>query len=130
MGGNVFARAYAGLNLTPFERGALRLLEGIGASAFIAGVTAAVPYLAGGTVNWGTVGHVFVAAAGTALCLALLKYLRAWGDPILAPPLPPDAGGPEAPGAALGPVSVSVSIPPSPSVARVANVGASAAEGA
>lgn len=102
--GTLLDRAYANLNLTPLERAALRLLEGIVASAFIAGVVAVVPLLAGSTVDWANVGRVFASAAVTALLLAITKYVRAWGDPPLpGPALPISAAG--------GPVAVHVSIP-------------------
>jgi hypothetical protein len=82
-----FIRAAAGLSLTPFERAALRFLEGLGASALLAGLVAIQPYLSGTSVDWANVAHVFLAAAVSTTFLALLKYARAFGDAPL-PPLP------------------------------------------
>ncbi len=63
------ARAYAGL--TPGERALLRLGEGL----LCAGIVAALPILAQAlgqqAVNWGDVGRAALAAAATAILLAL-----------------------------------------------------------
>ena len=76
------ARAYAGL--TPGERALLRLGEGL----LCAGIVAALPILAQAlaqqSVNWNDVGRAALAAAATAILLALNKYLRAHGDPPIA----------------------------------------------
>lgn len=85
---SLFTRASAGLTLTPWERAALRFLEGLGAAALLAGLVAIEPYLSGAAINWGTVAHVFLTAGVSALFLALLKYARAFGDAPL-PPSPP-----------------------------------------
>lgn len=73
------ARTYAGL--TPGERALLRLGEGL----LCAGIVAALPIVAQAlsqqTVNWSDVGRAALAAAATAILLALNKYLRAHGDP-------------------------------------------------
>lgn len=79
------ARAYA--TLTPGERALLRLVEGL----FCAGLVAALPILADAlsqqSVNWSAVGRTALAAATTAILLALNKYLSARSDP----PAPSDA---------------------------------------
>ena len=84
------ARAYA--TLTPGERALLRLMEGL----LCAGVVAALPVIAEALsqqpVNWSALGRAALAAATTAILLALSKYLRAHGDPpITTPGAPVDA---------------------------------------
>ena len=73
------AQSYAGL--TPGERALLRLGEGL----LCAGIVAALPIIAQAlsqqTVSWDDVGRAALAAAATAMLLALNKYLRAHGDP-------------------------------------------------
>lgn len=73
------AQTYAGL--TPAERALLRLAEGL----LCAGMVAALPIIADAlsqqAVNWSDVGRAALAAAATAMLLALNKYLRAHGDP-------------------------------------------------
>jgi hypothetical protein len=73
------ARAYAAL--TPGERALLRLAEGL----LCAGLVAALPIIADALsqqpVNWSDLGRAALAAATTAMLLALNKYLRAHGDP-------------------------------------------------
>jgi len=86
---NIFDRASRGMWLSPFERAALRLLEGIAASGFVAGAVAVLPLLGGNSVDWPSAGRVFLAAAVTAMLLAVLKYARAFGDAPL--PVPPRA---------------------------------------
>ena len=75
------ARAYAAL--TPGERALLRLGEGL----LCAGMVAALPIIADAlayqTVNWSDVGRAALAAAATAMLLALNKYLSARSDPPL-----------------------------------------------
>jgi hypothetical protein len=84
------ARAYA--TLTPGERALLRLAEGL----LCAGVVAALPVIAEALsqqpVHWSDLGRAALAAAATAMLLALSKYLRAYGDPPVATPgVTPDA---------------------------------------
>lgn len=100
MGKGIFARAKAGLNLTPGERAALKAREGIVIAAALAGLTAVVPYLTSGTVNWQTVAKVFAVAAVPAFAYALNKYWTAQGDTALpepAAPVAPPAVDPSAP---------------------------------
>ncbi len=82
---NLIQRARAGATLTPAERALLRLAEGL----LCAGLVAAAPVLAQALsqqgVNWGDVARAALAAAATAILLALTKYARAQGDPPLAP---------------------------------------------
>ena len=85
---NLFTRASLNLSLTPLERAALRFLEGLAASALIAGVVAVAPYLAGQSIDWQRVLSVFVTAALSAVLLALSKYAKAFADPPLPSPVP------------------------------------------
>ncbi len=90
------ARAYA--TLTPAERALLRLVEGL----LCAGVVAALPVIAEALsqqpVNWSGLGRAALAAAATAMLLALSKYLRAYGDPpVGAPSAPADAAADQRP---------------------------------
>lgn len=78
---SLWRRASAYATLTPSERALLRLVEGL----LCAGLVAAAPLIADAlsqqAVNWGAVGRAALAAAATAMLLALNKYLRAHGDP-------------------------------------------------
>lgn len=80
---SLLRRAAAYATLTPGERALLRLGEGL----LCAGLVAALPVLADAlaqqAVNWSDVGRAALAAAVTAMLLALNKYLRAHGDPPL-----------------------------------------------
>lgn len=78
---SLWRRALAYTTLTPGERALLRLGEGL----FCAGVVAALPIVADAlgqqTVNWSDVWRAALAAAVTAMLLAVNKYVRAHGDP-------------------------------------------------
>lgn len=80
---SLLRRAAAYATLTPGERALLRLGEGL----LCAGAVAALPVLADAlaqqSVNWSDVGRAALAAAATAMLLALNKYLRAHSDPPL-----------------------------------------------
>ncbi len=86
-------RARARLALTPAERALLRLMEGL----LCAGLVAAAPIVAQAlgqqSVNWGDVARAALAAAATAILLALTKYARAQGDPPLPTPASDAASG-------------------------------------
>ncbi len=81
--GSLWRRAQAYTALTPGERALLRLVEGL----VCAGIVAALPIIADAlgrqAVNWSDVGRAALAAALTAILLALNKYLRAQNDPPL-----------------------------------------------
>ena len=81
--GSLWSRARAYAALTPAERALLRLAEGL----LCAGLVAALPVIADALgrqpINWGDLGRAALAAAATAMLLALNKYLRAHGDPPL-----------------------------------------------
>ena len=81
--GSLWSRARAYAALTPAERALLRLAEGL----LCAGLVAALPVIADALgrqpINWSDLGRAALAAAATAILLALNKYLRAHGDPPL-----------------------------------------------
>ena len=79
----LFARARSNAWLTPGERALLKLFEGL----LCAGLVAALPVAAGALghagVQWSDVGRTALAAGTVAALLALAKYLKAHGDPVL-----------------------------------------------
>lgn len=82
---NLFQRAYAGLNLTPGERAALKLWKGFLLTAVAAGLAAGVQALsASGAIDWRKVAAVAAVAFGTSLAFAFEKYFTAQGDAPLA----------------------------------------------
>lgn len=82
--GNVFSRLVAGQYLSPVERTVLKLLEGLIASGIVAGLTAAIQYIAmlltGGSFSWTTAIAVFVSGALVGMLLAAWKYVSAHKD--------------------------------------------------
>lgn len=74
-------RAHARAALTPAERALLRLAEGLLCAALVAATPIIAQALGQQGVNWGDVGRAALAAAATAILLALVKYARAQGDP-------------------------------------------------
>lgn len=82
---DLLQRARARAALTPAERALLRLAEGL----LCAGLVAAAPIIAQAlgqqSVNWSDVARAALAAAATAILLALAKYAHAQGDPPLTP---------------------------------------------
>lgn len=87
---SIFTRARTYATLTPGERALLRLLEGLGAVALLRAATACAQYLGSqpgaglGAVDWPAIVRVCVAGAAVAVLLALAKYFKAHGDPVLA----------------------------------------------
>ncbi|HUY75805.1 MAG TPA: hypothetical protein VMV29_03480 [Ktedonobacterales bacterium] len=81
---DIMQRAQAYGTLTPGERAALRLIEGLAFAALVAALPIVADALSRQGVNWGDVGRAALAAGVTAALLALSKYLRAQGDPPLA----------------------------------------------
>ena len=76
---NLFARAAAGLNLTPGERAFLKFLSGVGISAGMAAATAAISLVSshGGAVDVKSVAIVGGVAFATSAIAALKKYATA-----------------------------------------------------
>jgi len=88
---DMMRRAQAYRALTPGERAALRLIEGLAFAALVAALPIVADALSRQGANWGDVGRAALAAGVTAALLALSKYLRAQGDPPLATMGAPDA---------------------------------------
>ena len=95
---NIWTRARRYEQLTPGERAALRLIEGLIYVALVGAATAGAQYLASpagaqylarpagsglGVIDWATVVRVCIAGAAVALLMALAKYFKAHGDPAL-----------------------------------------------
>ena len=80
----LFARARAYQPLSPTERAVLKLVEGIGCVALVAALPVVAEALGHQNVNWSDVAHTALAAASVAVLLALAKYAKAQGDPLLA----------------------------------------------
>ena len=85
---SIFGKARAGENLSPAARAFLRLCEGLAATAIVAALPVVSDALSRGTVDWADVGRAALAAASTAVGLAILKYAKAHGDTPLAPAQP------------------------------------------
>ena len=109
---SIFKSAAAGLSLTPGQRALLRLLEGLGVSAVIAGLQAVMPLLNAAqldpsVVPWASVLHTFIATVMTALGLSVVKFFKAQGDGQLSSAPPPPASVP-----AAAPVPAAPTVPP------------------
>ncbi|HEV2238325.1 MAG TPA: hypothetical protein VGR57_16810 [Ktedonobacterales bacterium] len=109
----VLARARRYAPLTPLERAALRLIEGLLYVALVGAATAGAQYLAGpagaghgglDAIDWAGVARVCLAGGAVAVLLALAKYFKAHGDPALGQAL----------GEAVGALAERVGPAPSP----------------
>lgn len=80
---NLLRRARAHATLTPGERALLRLGEGLLCAGLVAALPVVAEALARQSVDWSAVGRAALAAAATAILLALNKYLNAHSDPPL-----------------------------------------------
>src|SRR5260370_10395753 len=86
---NIWTRARRYEQLTPGERAALRLIEGLIYVALVGAATAGAQYLASpagsglGAIDWATVARVCIAGAAGALFMALAQDLKAHGHPAL-----------------------------------------------
>jgi hypothetical protein len=95
---NLLARARRYERLTPLERAALRLIEGLIYVLLVGAATAGAQYLAGpagaglGAIDWAAVARVCLAGGAVAVLLALAKYFKAHGDPALGEALGTLAG--------------------------------------
>lgn len=83
----IFGKARAGENLSPAARSFLRLVEGLAATAIVAALPVVSDALSRGVVDWADVGRAALAAASTAVLLAVLKYAKAHADAPLPPSL-------------------------------------------
>lgn len=79
----LFQAAAAYLPLTPAQRALLKLVEGLLCTALVAALPIVAPILSGQSVNWADAGRAALAAAGTAILMAVLKYVKAHADPAL-----------------------------------------------
>jgi len=79
----LWRRAACHQSLTPGERAALRLIEGLICAALVAALPVVADALGSASINWGDVGRAALAAACVAVLLALAKYAKAHGDPEL-----------------------------------------------
>lgn len=88
MGGSLFARARAYAPLTPAERALLRLIEGWALAGALAALVAVVQYLAAMAdptrINWQITAEVAAVGFAVGGLLAMAKYFKAQGDPLLA----------------------------------------------
>lgn len=81
---SIFSQARTGAPLTPMQRAMLRLVEGLAAVALVAVLPIVASALSQSSPNWSDVAREALAAAGVALALAVLKYAKAQGDPLLS----------------------------------------------
>jgi hypothetical protein len=82
---NLFARASAGLALTPGERAFLKVVDGFVLTAGGAAFAAVAQLLsAGGVVDWRKVAAVAGVTFATSLVVAMKKFFTAQGDAPLA----------------------------------------------
>lgn len=81
---NVFQRAAEYQPLTPGERALLRLIEGLACAGLVAALPIVAAALSNTNVNWSNVLRAALAAAAVAILMALTKYTKAHGDPVLS----------------------------------------------
>lgn len=81
---SLFSQARSGAPLTPMQRAMLRLVEGLAAVALVAVLPVVASALSQSSPNWSDVAREALAAAGVAVALAVLKYAKAQGDPLLS----------------------------------------------
>lgn len=83
---SLFARARAGLALSPAERAFLKLIQSAIIAALVSILPAVASALASGTVDWTAVGATAIATFSTAIAHAILKFFTAQADGTPAPP--------------------------------------------
>ncbi len=81
---SIFAKARAGLNLTPAERAFLKLVEGWVIAGALSALVAFVTAVTQPNPNWRVVLAITATAFVTATAFAALKYVKAHLDPPLA----------------------------------------------
>ncbi len=81
---SIFAKARAGLNLTPAERAFLKLVEGWVIAGALSALVAFVTAVTQPNPNWRVVLAITATAFVTATAFAALKYVKAHADPPLA----------------------------------------------
>lgn len=92
---SLFARARAGLALSPAERAFLKLIQSAAIAALVSLLPAVASALAAGNVNWQAVGATAIATFSTAIAHAVLKFFTAQADG--TPPAPANITGGVAP---------------------------------
>ena len=82
---NIFAQAAAGKPLTPAQRATLKLIEGFFLAGLVAAVQVFAQYLSpDGYIDWPNVIHTAAIAGAVATLMAIAKYYKSHGDPLLA----------------------------------------------
>jgi hypothetical protein len=82
----LFAKARAGIALTPAQRATLRLVEGLLATAGLTAVYAFAQYMLGrdlASINYADLGRFALGAFLVTLVLTGVKYVKAHGDPAI-----------------------------------------------
>lgn len=78
---NLFQKSAAGLNLTPWQRAALKLIEGLAVAFGIAALPVVADALSThAAVDWTATIHNALLLGAAAVAMALLKYAKAQGD--------------------------------------------------
>ena len=89
---SLFARAAQGAALLPAERAALKLAQGLGTAALVAGAPiVAIALQHPTTADWSGTIHAAIGAAATAILLAAQKWISAKGDASPSSPVPTSA---------------------------------------
>lgn len=83
---SLFARARAGLALSPAERAFLKLVQSAVIAALVSLLPAVASALASGSVDWQAVAATAIATFSTAIAHAILKFFTAQADGNPAPP--------------------------------------------
>lgn len=80
---NIFAQAANNQPLTPAQRAFLKLVEGFFMTAFVAAVQTFAQYSSDGYIDWPNVTHTALIAGAVAFLLAVAKYYKSHGDPLI-----------------------------------------------
>lgn len=83
---SLFARARAGLALSPAERAFLKLIQSAAIAALVSLLPAVASALASGSVDWQAVAATAIATFSTAIAHAILKFFTAQADGTPPPP--------------------------------------------
>lgn len=80
---NIFAQAANNQPLTPAQRAFLKLVEGFLLSALLVAGQTFFQYAAVGAVDWQAALHTALIAGAVAFLLAVAKYYKSHGDPVI-----------------------------------------------
>lgn len=80
---NIFAQAANNQPLTPAQRAFLKLVEGFFLSALLVAGQTFFQYAAVGAVDWQAALHTALIAGAVAFLLAVAKYYKSHGDPLI-----------------------------------------------